>query len=97
MIAARVDTSYFARSDALERAKMSDSPGLLDGFTDLATFAKTVNRHPRTVARWLDRPGGLPHTKLGNKILVYLPGARAWLFENMRHRNPRRRSAAGGY
>ena len=46
-------------------------PNLLDDYLDLKPFAKEVDRHPRTVRRWLDQPDGLPYTRIGNRILIH--------------------------
>ena len=67
---------------------MSD---LLKDFLDLDPFAKEINRHPRTVRRWLDKPGGLPYTRIGNRILIHVPTARDWIFSRMRNQKKRAR------
>jgi hypothetical protein len=61
---------------------------LLSDYLDLEPFAKEVSRHPRTVRRWMDEPNGLPFTRIGNRILVHIPTARAWIFGRMRKPNP---------
>ena len=61
---------------------------LLDDFLDLDPFAAEVKRHPRTVRRWLDKPGGLPFTRIGNRILIHVPTARDWLMRGMRNKRP---------
>jgi hypothetical protein len=63
---------------------MSDTDVLSD-FLDLEPFAKQVDRDPRTVRRWLDQPGGLPYTRIGNRILIHVPTAREWMFRRMRN------------
>jgi hypothetical protein len=68
---------------------MSETNFLAD-YLDLEPFAKEVDRDPRTVRRWLNKPDGLPYTRIGNRILIHIPSAREWLFARMRHRNPRR-------
>ena len=72
---------------------MSDTTNLLDDFLDLEPFAKQVDRDPRTVRRWMDKPDGLPYTRIGNRILVHVPTAREWIFGRMRHPAPRRQRA----
>ncbi len=67
---------------------------LLSEYLDLEPFAAEVNRDPRTVRRWMNQPDGLPYTKIGNRILVHLPTAKAWIFGRMRKPNPRRVSGA---
>ena len=67
---------------------------LLQDFLDLDPFAKEIDRHPRTVRRWLDKPDGLPYTRIGNRILIHVPTARDWLFSRMRGARARRREKA---
>jgi hypothetical protein len=67
---------------------MSD---LLKDFLDLDPFAAEINRHPRTVRRWLDQPNGLPYTRMGNRILIHVPTAREWMFSRMRNQKKRER------
>ena len=71
-----------------------DKLGVLDDYLDLEVFAHEVDRHPRTVRRWLSAPNGLPFTRLGNRLLIHIPTARKWIFSRMRH--PRRRSGKRG-
>ena len=52
---------------------------LLEDFVDLEPFAKEVNRDPRTVRRWMYGPDGLPFTQIGNRILIHIPTAKAWI------------------
>jgi hypothetical protein len=68
--------------------KMSNS--LLEDYIDLAPFAADVDRHPRTVRRWMDQPNGLPYTRIGNRILIHIPTAKDWIFRRMRRPNPSR-------
>jgi hypothetical protein len=63
---------------------------LLEDYLDLEPFAAEVDRDPRTVRRWMDKPDGLPHTRIGNRILIHVPTARDWIFGRMRHPAPRR-------
>jgi hypothetical protein len=73
---------------------MSSPPiELLDGCLEVEVFARTINRHPRTVIRWMREPDGLPYTRLGKTPLIHVPTAREWLLGRMRKPNPRRRSA----
>ncbi len=65
---------------------------LLADYLDLELFAREVDRDPRTVRRWMNEPNGLPYTKIGNRILIHLPTAKAWIFGRMRKPNPRRAS-----
>jgi len=57
---------------------------LLADYLDLEPFAKEVGRNPRTVRRWLNQAGGLPYTRIGNRILIHIPTAREWIFSRMR-------------
>ena len=69
-------------------------PRVLDDFLTLAAFAAEVGRCPRTIARWLDvESNPLPHTRLGNQVLVHVPSARQWLLDKMRRRRPNARRA----
>jgi hypothetical protein len=75
---------------------MSESDtDLLADYLDLEPFSKQVGRDPRTVRRWLDQPAGLPYTRIGNRILIHIPTAKAWIFGRMRRPNPTRRSKGG--
>jgi hypothetical protein len=58
---------------------------VLEDFLDLTPFAVEINRHPRTVRRWLDKRGGLPYTRIGNRILIHVPTAREWMLSRMRN------------
>jgi hypothetical protein len=62
----------------------------LDDFIDLEQFAADVGRDPRSVRRWLHEADGLPHTKIGSRILFHIPTAREWLMKRMKRHNPRR-------
>jgi len=67
-------------------------PRVLDDYLDLGPFAAEVNRNPRTIRRWLHQPDGLPYSRIGNRILIHVPTAREWIFNNMRrpHRRARK-------
>jgi hypothetical protein len=67
---------------------------ILEEFLDLEPFAREAKRTTRTVRRWMDEPNGLPHTRIGNRILIHAPTAREWVFSRMRRPNPRRNAAA---
>jgi hypothetical protein len=69
--------------------------GLLDDCVDLQSFARGLNRHPRTVRRWMNEPNGLPYTWMGKTTIIHVPTARAWLLSRMRRPNPRRAGARG--
>jgi hypothetical protein len=68
---------------------MSDL-NLLADYIDLEPFAAELNRHPRTVRRWMNEPDGLPFTRIGNRVMVHIPTAREWLLSRMRRPNQRR-------
>jgi hypothetical protein len=68
---------------------------VLDGFTDLKGFAQQIDRCERTVRRWCQEHGGLPHTKMGNRILISVPLAREWLLKRMKNDPTRERRKAG--
>jgi hypothetical protein len=36
------------------------------------------------------QPDGLPFTRIGNRILIHLPTAKAWIYGRMRRPNPPR-------
>jgi hypothetical protein len=63
---------------------------LLADYIDIEAFAAEVDRKPITVWRWTQQPNGLPYTKIGNRRLIHLPTAKAWIFSRMRKPNPRR-------
>ena len=70
------------------------SSNILEGYVDLELFSKEIGRHSRTIRRWLNQPDGLPYTRIGNRILIHIPTARAWLLGRMRHGAPMRRERA---
>jgi len=63
---------------------------ILDEFLELPAFAAEVRRHPRSVRRWIDEPNGLPYTSVGNRILIHVPSARAWLLGRMKNTGAKR-------
>jgi hypothetical protein len=71
----------------------SPVPDLLAGYIPIETFATAVDRCDRTVRRWMDEPDGLPYLRLGNRVLIHVETARAWIFSRMKARNPRRRKS----
>jgi hypothetical protein len=66
---------------------------VLDDFADLKAFARQVGRCERTVRRWCAERGGLPHTRMGNRILIPIPLARDWLLKGMKNDPARSRKA----
>ena len=69
---------------------------LLEGYLDLEPFAEKVNRHPRSVRRWTKEPDGLPFVKIGNRVLIHVETAKAWIFGRLQKPNPPRTSSARG-
>ncbi|MCC2651646.1 MAG: hypothetical protein K0Q60_1809 [Microvirga sp.] len=63
---------------------------LLSEYADLEPFARQLDRHPRTVRRWMDEPNGLPFTRIGSRILIHVPTASQWMMSRMRRPNPQR-------
>lgn len=63
----------------------------LGDFVTRDEFAAMLRRSPRTVSRWLAQPRGLPHLVLGNRVLISVPDARAWLAGQIRQPNPPRK------
>jgi hypothetical protein len=63
---------------------------VLADYSDVEPFAAEVNRHPRTVRRWMNEPAGLPYTRIGSRVLIHVPTAREWIFGRMRRPNTRR-------
>jgi hypothetical protein len=66
--------------------------GFLDDYADVEPFAKVLNRHPRTLHRLMHEPDGLPHVRIGKRVLIHIPTAREWLLSRMKRPNPRRGS-----
>jgi hypothetical protein len=69
------------------------STNLLQDYLDLEPFAAEMKRDPRTVRRWLNKPDGLPYTRVGNRILIHVPTAREWIFSRMQNVTRARRRA----
>ena len=61
---------------------------ILEDYVEVPQLAAEAGKHRRTILRWMDQPNGLPFVKLGNKRLIHIPTARAWLLGRMRHPNP---------
>lgn len=62
---------------------MSDK--LLEGYSWIEPIAAEVERCTRTIIRWMDEPNGLPYVLLGNRRLVHIATARAWIANRMRN------------
>jgi hypothetical protein len=65
---------------------------LLDGYVDEPEASRQFEKHPRTLKRYRDQPDGLPHVKVGNRVLYRVEAVRGWLLARERRPNPRRRS-----
>jgi hypothetical protein len=74
---------------------MPQVAGLLDGFVDVEPFAKEVERSPRTILRWMDERNGLPYSKIGNRRLIHIESAKAWVRGRMRNPNSPRPARRG--
>jgi hypothetical protein len=61
---------------------------LLTDYVEVDPLAAQVDRHPRTVRRWMKEVDGLPFVRLGNRVLIHIPTAREWLLKRMKYPNP---------
>ena len=68
----------------------SPTESLLFDYIDIEPFADEVERHVRTVRRWMNQPDGLPFVKLGNRILIKRESAKKWIAAQERQPNPRK-------
>jgi hypothetical protein len=59
-------------------------------YVSVEDFAVDVGRRCRTIIRWMQAPNGLPYAKIGNRRLVHIPTAKAWLLSRVRRPNQRR-------
>jgi hypothetical protein len=66
----------------------------LDDYEEIDDFAKDVDRCRRSVERWTRQPDGLPFVRLGNRVLIHIPTAKAWLLARMHKPNRRRAGRA---
>jgi hypothetical protein len=64
-------------------------PDLFSDYLDVEPFAAAVSRTPRTVYRWMGEPAGLPSVKIGSRVLIHIPTAKAWILGRMRKPNAR--------
>ena len=65
-------------------------PALLAGHVDKRRLAEEFGVSERTVDRWCNEPGGLPHIKLGRRTLFKIESVKAWLARREVQRNKRR-------
>jgi hypothetical protein len=66
---------------------------ILNDYVDVASFAGAVDKHPRSILRWMNESNGLPYLKLGSRRLIHLPTARQWLLGRIQQPNPTRRAS----
>jgi Helix-turn-helix domain len=68
------------------------TPSLLEGYVDEPEASRQLQKHPRTLKRYRDQQNGLPHVKVGNRVLYRVEAVRGWLLARERRPNPRRPS-----
>jgi hypothetical protein len=61
---------------------------ILDQFEELEAHAQRLQKHPRTLLRWMNQPDGLPHTYAGRTPLFSPAWTKEWLECRRVHRNP---------
>ena len=66
---------------------------ILSGYAEQEEFAKINRISPRTVARYRNRPDGLPSVAFGGKVFIPIDEASAWLKSQVRRPNQRRRAS----
>jgi hypothetical protein len=77
---------------ATRRKYQMSSAALLDGYVDEPEASRQLKKHPRTLKRYRDQPNGLPHVKIGNRVLYRVEAVRGWLLARERRPNPQRAS-----
>ena len=77
---------------------VGNTPALiLEDYVDRAELARQLGRTERTVARWEQERIGPPVTRLGRRVLYFIPSVQEWLRsreakmvrERARHATPR--------
>lgn len=63
---------------------------ILAGYAEQSTFANANRLSTRTVARYRNRPNGLPWLEFAGRVYIPLDEAAAWLREQVRRPNRRR-------
>ncbi len=63
---------------------------LLADLVEHTELAAEISKHPRTISRWSNQPGGLPFIKIGNKRFYHVPTVRDWILSRTRNADPRR-------
>jgi hypothetical protein len=76
-------------------ANVYDSSNLLKEYASRREIAESLKVCPRTIDRYVDKPDGLPVTKIGGRNYFHIPTARTWVASLTRQRNPRRVAVAG--
>src|SRR5450755_1242751 len=61
---------------------------VLDGYLSIQLFAQACGVMPRTVGVWMAAPNGLPHIKLGRRIIINLADGREWIAAKTKQNNP---------
>jgi hypothetical protein len=70
----------------------SSDAGILSGYLEQAEFARIHRIAPRTVARYRNRPNGLPWLAFGGKVYIPVEDAGNWLRSQVRRPNQKRRA-----
>lgn len=66
---------------------------LLEGYTDKAGLAAEFGCSARKIERLMNEPDGLPHIRIGNKVLFRVENVRSWLSGRETQRATRRTRA----
>ncbi|WP_024519380.1 hypothetical protein [Bradyrhizobium sp. Tv2a-2] len=66
---------------------------ILAGYAEQTEFATANRLSTRTVARYRNRADGLPWVQFAGKVYIPVAEAAAWLKNQVRHPNQRRRTA----
>ena len=75
---------------------MSPKEQVFADFVPLGEFAKSIDKHPRTIQRWAGQPDGFPIAHIGKEDFVHIPTARDWVLSKVRRPNPRREAQRTG-
>jgi hypothetical protein len=78
-------------SPQVQAAESEGRANILSGYAEQSRFASANRLSTRTVARYRNRPNGLPWLEFGGKVFIPLDEAAAWLKAQVRCPNPRRR------
>jgi hypothetical protein len=74
-------------------AQSTPEADILAGYAEQEQFARINRISPRTVARYRNRPDGLPSVAFGGKVFIPIDEASAWLKSQVRRPNQRRRAS----